>query len=424
MKRTRVGEDGIGPEMRIGIVGAGASGLTAAHSLAERGYHNVVILEKEAQVGGKCLSVTVGNRVYELGAVLGAPSYSSIRALARSVDLESARQPSNHFYTPDGRRTNLYGWRELPRLLWELIARYGRYTHGRYAGATEPGLDQLPADLYLDFETFANRRGIGRLAQVLQPVVTGFGYGYADEVPAAYLLKYLDWATVVACARQQGLIYWPQGIQTLWRRLAEEHEVVLEVEIERVRRGETVEVETNVGRFTFDALLLACPLDNALQFLDATPEEQALLARIRTFDYWTLLCAVDGLPRDTGFIPAHFAAEKRGHVMVWYSRWPDDNLYTLYLLSDCASTQEMIEARVTADLARLGANLRQVNLARRWRYFPHVTPTDMAAGFYQRLEALQGTRRTFYAGEIMSFATLECCARYAQALVGRFFPAD
>jgi hypothetical protein len=23
----------------------------------------------------------------------------------------------------------------------------------------------------------------------------------------------------------------------------------------------------------------------------------------------------------------------------------------------------------------------------------------------------------------MSFATLECCARYAQALVGRFFPA-
>ena len=37
------------------------------------------------------------------------------------------------------------------------------------------------------------------------------------------------------------------------------------------------------------------------------------------------------------------------------------------------------------------------------------------------LENLQGTHHTFYAGEVMSFATVEICARYAKALVARGF---
>ncbi len=45
----------------------------------------------------------------------------------------------------------------------------------------------------------------------------------------------------------------------------------------------------------------------------------------------------------------------------------------------------------------------------------------MAAGFYETLEGLQGANRTFYAGEVMSFSTVEISARYSQALVDRFF---
>ena len=38
------------------IVGAGPSGLTAAHELESKGY-KVVMFEKQAQVGGKCQAV-------------------------------------------------------------------------------------------------------------------------------------------------------------------------------------------------------------------------------------------------------------------------------------------------------------------------------------------------------------------------------
>lgn len=44
---------------RIGIVGAGPSGISAAYALAKLGYHNVTLLEKYHTVGGMCESVEI-----------------------------------------------------------------------------------------------------------------------------------------------------------------------------------------------------------------------------------------------------------------------------------------------------------------------------------------------------------------------------
>jgi hypothetical protein len=45
----------------------------------------------------------------------------------------------------------------------------------------------------------------------------------------------------------------------------------------------------------------------------------------------------------------------------------------------------------------------------------------MDAGYYATLEGLQGANSTYFAGELMSMSTVEVCARYARALVERFF---
>ena len=44
---------------RIGIVGAGPSGLSAAYALARLGYNNITVLEKHHTVGGMCESVEI-----------------------------------------------------------------------------------------------------------------------------------------------------------------------------------------------------------------------------------------------------------------------------------------------------------------------------------------------------------------------------
>jgi predicted NAD/FAD-binding protein len=188
-----------------------------------------------------------------------------------------------------------------------------------------------------------------------------------------------------------------------------------------VTRNGCVQVETADDELEFDALILACPLDEALRFLDASPAERSLFSEIAYYDYWVLLAETTGLPPGAGFVPERFGADQRGHLMLWYQRWPDTPLDTLYALGAPDMTQETVTAMLSDDLARMGASLDRVVHARRWRYFPHVSPTAMAGGYYEQMEALQGVNRTYLAGEIMSFASVELCARYSEALVQRHF---
>ena len=44
---------------RIGIVGAGPSGLSVAYALVRLGYNNITVLEKHHTVGGMCESVEI-----------------------------------------------------------------------------------------------------------------------------------------------------------------------------------------------------------------------------------------------------------------------------------------------------------------------------------------------------------------------------
>jgi phytoene dehydrogenase-like protein len=114
---------GIALEARIGIIGAGASGLTTAHFLAEAGYENVTLFERRQRVGGKCDSITVDGRVYEMGAVFGAPCYEVIGDFAHHVGIKEAAATSSRYYTPSGQRTTLYPWRRLPSLFWQIFVK-------------------------------------------------------------------------------------------------------------------------------------------------------------------------------------------------------------------------------------------------------------------------------------------------------------
>ena len=406
---------------RIGVIGGGVSGLSAAQYLKQAGYGSVVVLEKEPRVGGKCCSVEVAGHVYEMGAVLGTRDYSATLELMKAVGLKGGPMEDLACHDPQGRRIDLFAWYQLPRLLWLLAVNYSWLTRVRYRRINEPGLAGIHPDLHAPFEIFAQRHGLPSLGRVLTPPFTGFGYGYFGEVPAAYVVKYFDLSTIEAARNPKRRIIWPDGIETLWTRLAQRLDVRTGVTVRRVMRQDTVLVETDQEAFEFDALILACPLDEALTFLDASMLERKLFSAIRTYDYWVLLCEIAGLPPGSGYIPAHFVREKCGHMMLWYHRWPDTGLYNLYVLGDQAMGEEAIERTCAADLKLMGATLKKVALVRRWKYFPHVDSSEMASGYYDTLEGMQGANSTYYAGEIMSFATMEICARYSKALVERFF---
>src|SRR5688500_9784396 len=69
-------------DLRIAVVGAGASGLTAALTLRDRGYANVTVFEKETRVGGKVSTFKLGSVSAELGAVFTSADYQLVLGLA------------------------------------------------------------------------------------------------------------------------------------------------------------------------------------------------------------------------------------------------------------------------------------------------------------------------------------------------------
>jgi protoporphyrinogen oxidase len=203
-------------DRRIGIVGGGASGLATAHALAARGFERVSVLEHGPEVGGKCCTIWHEGRSYELGAAILTPAYRHTWALAERygvtpklclgiafVDAESGRCHANPYLPP---ALGLGGAFRLPFqigrifLLSDLARRKRDF----------PRLDRIEPTLAEPFEAWCTRHEMSALLETMRPWTTPFGYGYMDEVPAAYMLNYL-------CLAGPTYELHDEGYRGLWR---------------------------------------------------------------------------------------------------------------------------------------------------------------------------------------------------------------
>jgi 2-polyprenyl-6-methoxyphenol hydroxylase-like FAD-dependent oxidoreductase len=412
-------------DARICIVGAGAAGLSAARALRRLGYRRITVLERERRVGGKCYTIQHEGRAYELGAGALTRAYRNVRALMAETGVRCSAMYTQAFVDLDERRAR---WLPLDLSgggLWSLGVQATRFARELWRNRRiwQPGFEGVSAELCRPFDAWCQARGVERIGEMIKPWATGFGYGFFDEVPTAYLLKY---TTLFVPPLLEILEH---GYGGLWERVArgiEGADIRLGTSIVRIEREEgAVRVHTAEGAtLEFDALVIACPLDETLRFMDVTPVEVELFSRIRYYDYWVVGAVVEGLPRATClFVPRHFEREYVGAPMFVYQRWPGSSGLTCFY--GFARRREGYEAdardAVCAMVERLGGTVRSMPVTMFWRYFPHVSPEDMAAGFYSRLEALQGQRATYYCGELLGFTTVETTVDYARAMVARYF---
>lgn len=106
--------------MRVGIVGSGVSGLAAARALTKTGA-SVTVFEQEAHVGGRCLTVRVGDYVFDPGASSLVPRNLPIaHVILKELDTTGLVEISRPVYTHDGRRVFLgAGVPPTPRYCYE-----------------------------------------------------------------------------------------------------------------------------------------------------------------------------------------------------------------------------------------------------------------------------------------------------------------
>ncbi|TNE88880.1 MAG: FAD-dependent oxidoreductase [Deltaproteobacteria bacterium] len=419
---------------RIAVIGAGPAGLAAAIALTERG-HTVRVFEKEATVGGKCHSLHYDGYAYDLGANLTTPRYREVRALARLLDLEL--QPMHERRVVSINAESIPSLADAGPLARTLIRGMARaYVALRaHTGVDKPGYAEIGPHVRKPFREWLQMHGLARFRDLFANLFIAYGYGVMDALPAAYALKFFDRIhfdaaidTVLGKDVETTLTF-TAGFQALWDAAVAHYglDVKCEATVHAIVRGEDqvrvtwTDADGDSFEEDFDHLVLACPLQDTPQFLDVSDEEADLFGQIKTYDYYVTAAVLEGVPDASTFVYPYSTRWTPGQPTVFYPPVlgsPND-VFVFYSYGDESTTVDEVRANLRAVVEAPPFSGRVVDIlhTQHWRYFPHVDSAAMQAGFFERLEGLQGHNRTVYVGEVLSFPLVELAVQYAQARV-------
>ncbi|MFE2471217.1 FAD-dependent oxidoreductase [Streptomyces mirabilis] len=408
------------------VLGAGPSGLTAAREL-ERAGHRVTVLETAPEIAGKCESVQVDGRVYDLGGHLCTTAYQRVAELAQELgaatedttphrvyDLHSgASEPqSADFFRPD------------------VFRRYAALRADAFPDIGRPGLAHSARALAAPVAQWLAEHELEPLAQSLGTGYSAAGYGFLDsDLPALYFVKYVEMTGLLSTTPHllghTGSFTPADGFAGLWRKVADGlQDLRTGVRVDAVERhANGVRIRTDSGTLEADALIVTVPLDRVGHLLDTSDTEWELASQIRHLDYYTYLCTVRGLPHD-GFylVDQHTRTQLPGRCVAFHHRYPDTDVYAFYSYGGPGLSPQDVEDRLGEDIARMGGELVAVHQRRRWPFMPHFPTQAIMDGAFDRLEALQGQRNTYHLGSLPSYELVESNVSYAQDTVRRHFP--
>ena len=172
--------------------------------------------------------------------------------------------------------------------------------------------------------------------------------------------------------------------------------------------------------------------------LDLTPQEETTFGPLGVNSYFTGAVRMDtpyGLlfrvttpnpitpPVSAGEPVRFFKVHNDSDIATTYSWGP----YRGGLTYDNARTLlTMTLSRVNKDPRDSSAKPQSVTNTdvltfREWDYFPHFDPAELAHGWYDKFNAVQGTQKTFYISGLNGFETVEFALRAAIDVVDTYY---
>jgi cyclopropane-fatty-acyl-phospholipid synthase len=412
-------------DARICILGAGPSGLTCAHELKSLGFTNVVVLEKERDVGGKSHTVEIDGRPHDLGATMGIKyKYSDIERLGEMSGAHTVPFPREvHYDLAAGGPAPPQSFGGRVKQLYQGL-RYAMH-HAHCSKLDERGLEVPPSELADPFPVIMRRRGLQEFGRSVDTYLTGYGYGDPATTPAVFGYRMLDLRAVAGAGTRRSFM-WENGTTPIWRGLAEGLDVRTSTAVSKIERhadGVDVFIAGANEPERFDRLVVACDAKAALRLLDATPEEDDLFSQIRHMPYSTFACRVEGIAEgkaEVGYLKENMRMDRMGHPMAWIKRYVDDDVFVFHLFAPKELSDEDVLQKITADMKRLGATRVTLAESRRWDFFPHVDADSMRLGkFFERAQNTQGANRTVYVNEVLAMSTMADVAGYAKKVAAR-----
>jgi oxygen-dependent protoporphyrinogen oxidase len=302
------------------VIGAGPSGLAAAHRLRTRGF-DVVVLERRDRVGGQLLTVKQDGFVMETGATVLPEAYSAVMELVEETGMRGELIPSNSLMgfvrddrlhllradnlALDAARTKLLSTRaklQVRKLAWDAL-RIGRLLSYEDLSIASAYDVESPA-------AYAHRRGLdGELYDYLIEPTVRAGAGVPGDVISVVEFFFL-WQKVLGTK----LYAFRDGYSSFMQRLADPLDVRLGVTVnEVVERADGVEVSWSGpdGDHTMTgAGTIVSSMGNEVPDLlpQLEPERAAFL---RNLKYTSCININLGLSREPANMPASFVVFPR-----------------------------------------------------------------------------------------------------------------
>ena len=444
-------------ETRVCIIGAGISGLTVAYQLQKQGYCNITVLEKNDQIGGKCITSDLEEQPFDLGGHEMLAGYKDLLQIADELNAPTrvsipplVYDSKNKQYlnfkqaaTISGDYTMLQVVIASMKYLWLVATKFRHFSN------PSTGYKNVPQELKLPLSEWLQKRNLLALTDILNFVIRIQGYGkWTDS--AAHLVKFMgarNWFSLILSG--VGISKkWPRvmvmGMDNLCARMADTlFDVRTGIEVQKIIRDPSKQsggiqitwkaddrhsFEEDNNPMIFDKLVIAMPPEVPdIGFLDITADEKTLFKSIETERFFTTVCKVQGLPAGVvATIPLNDldAGEYTGYIRD-YTNLPIASFFTIAQNKNI--TGKDVEKKISEVLTRIppyqGMEPKVLTFIeqKEWKYFPHFNLEGTAAGAYNKLEALQGKNNTFYASSLFSFECVGNSAAYAKRLVTTHF---
>lgn len=406
----------------LAIVGAGPGGLTLAQYLRLKGYSQSVLIEQADRIGGKSDSMDLGDLIAEMGTCYATGAYKDVlkwmkrqgepfRVLRRTtVDGAGMRDYVNDAPGPG-----------LPQQVLTYLAKRQSLLGRLKKNRDDP---RALSEAAMSAEAWLTEHKLPKIMRMMYRAVTALGYGYLNEVSIYQAMMWVDHHAIISGATGK-LIMPSQGWSNFWERLAGDFDIRLSHNIRKIERapGEAL-IHFNDGRqLAAGALACTIPLDDWARLVtDPTSDEHAVADAITWKGYATSLIVAENWFTEEdirsfskAFLPGSYPGQL---ISARYEGHSPDFGGHLYVTGQIPGDYTPPELRVflERDLADLGANLVNVVNVKTWRYFPHLNLKAIENGLLSTMQAMQGTKGSWFSGASFSHESVANIARFNKAL--------
>ncbi|SCY76321.1 FAD-dependent oxidoreductase [Alkaliphilus peptidifermentans] len=412
-------------DCKVAVIGGGLSGLVIAAGLQKKGYRNVTVFERDNRLGGKLHTIWYKEKSYELGAIFGLPVQKQLQSLMKEFNIKiDGPSLSRVNYDINGNKIM-----QIPKeTLGDFLKEVDRLPDvlEEYKSLERVNIHHLETSLMLPFSKWCDIHQFSVLKSIYMHHFSSYGLGDINQVPALYVLRILNYDTVMSFLEVPELFTWKAGVSSLIESLSQTVEnIKLGQKVERIALSErdTLYLHTEFEALEFHRVVITAPLDEFADIFD-DDEMKDFLRCIRYQDYTVYAFTGEKIPKGCGCVLENLSNNNKGHLIIWNSRWDsisEEGLLTTYAYNHPKLSKAESLMVLEKDLLKLGIQNLKLHRYKSWKQGPYVDTHVLQKGFYDKMEMMQGKNNIFLAGEIMSTVSMENCIRYSNYLINKYF---